>query len=73
SPDKQQMQYQDVKEVIMGEEETPLATYKAINKEEAEKQDKLERQIEHMGKMLSKLLENGQLSPSKKKQQHERQ
>ncbi|CAG8785662.1 12943_t:CDS:1, partial [Acaulospora morrowiae] len=43
------------------EEETPLATYKAINKEAAKRQDKLERQMEQMGKMLSKLLENGQL------------
>ncbi|CAG8725818.1 13823_t:CDS:1, partial [Acaulospora morrowiae] len=48
------------------EEETPLATYKAINKEMVERQDKLERQMEQMEKMLSELLKNGQLPSSKK-------
>ncbi|CAG8784972.1 8836_t:CDS:2, partial [Acaulospora morrowiae] len=45
---------------------------KAINKEAAERQGKLERQMEQIKKMLSKLLENGQLPSSKKRQQHER-
>ncbi|CAG8663692.1 1479_t:CDS:1, partial [Acaulospora morrowiae] len=66
------MQYQDAEEMGREEEETSLATYKAINKEVTEKQDKLEKQMEQMGKMLSKLLENSQLPPSKKRQQHER-
>ncbi|CAG8657491.1 5437_t:CDS:1, partial [Acaulospora morrowiae] len=52
------MQYQDAEEMGREEKETPLATYKAINKEAAERQNKLERQMEQMGKMLSKLLEN---------------
>ncbi|CAG8711753.1 5449_t:CDS:1, partial [Acaulospora morrowiae] len=71
--DEQQMQYQDAEEMGRKKEETFLTTYKAINKEATERQDKLERQMEQMEKMLSELLENGQLPPSKKRQQHERQ
>ncbi|CAG8524798.1 17153_t:CDS:2 [Acaulospora morrowiae] len=63
------MQYQDVEEVAMEEEETPLTIYKAIHKEAAERQDKLERQIEQMGKMLNKLLENGNMIPNNKSKQ----
>ncbi|CAG8793142.1 12320_t:CDS:1, partial [Acaulospora morrowiae] len=50
------------------EEEIPLTIYKAINDEVAEKQDKLEKQIEQMGKILTELLENGQAAIAKKKQ-----
>ncbi|CAG8783146.1 7992_t:CDS:1, partial [Acaulospora morrowiae] len=72
STNKQQMQYQDTEEMSREEEETPLAIYKAINKEAAKRQDKLERQMKQMGKILSELLENGQLPSNKKRQQHER-
>ncbi|CAG8755937.1 7823_t:CDS:2, partial [Acaulospora morrowiae] len=73
STDEQQMHYQDAEEMCRKEKETPLATYKAINKKVVERQDKLKRQIKQIEKILSELLENGQLSPSKKRQQHERQ
>ncbi|CAG8739071.1 967_t:CDS:1, partial [Acaulospora morrowiae] len=39
---EQQMQYQDAEEIGREKEEIPLATYKAINKEAVERQDKLE-------------------------------
>ncbi|CAG8689027.1 14498_t:CDS:1, partial [Acaulospora morrowiae] len=42
------------------EEEISLTTYKAINKEVAERQSKIEKQIKHMRRMLSELLENSQ-------------
>ncbi|CAG8774510.1 18707_t:CDS:2, partial [Acaulospora morrowiae] len=45
----------------------------AINDEVAERQDKIEKQIEHMGRMLSDLLENGQSAITKKRQQPQRQ
>ncbi|CAG8700684.1 6654_t:CDS:1, partial [Acaulospora morrowiae] len=41
-------------------EEIPLTAYKAINKEVAERQNKIEKQIEHMGRMLTELLKNSQ-------------
>ncbi|CAG8786525.1 9958_t:CDS:2, partial [Acaulospora morrowiae] len=53
-----QMQYQDAEEINIEKNEIPLATYKAINDEVAERQDKLEKQIEQMGRMLTELLEN---------------
>ncbi|CAG8737763.1 6846_t:CDS:1, partial [Acaulospora morrowiae] len=58
STDEQQIQYQDAEEMGREKEETPLATYKAINKKATERQDKLERQMEQMEKILSKLLKN---------------
>ncbi|CAG8739060.1 13385_t:CDS:1, partial [Acaulospora morrowiae] len=69
---EQQMQYQDAEEMGREEKEIPLATYKTINKKAAERQNKLERQMEQMGKMLSKLLENRQLPLNKKRQQNKR-
>ncbi|CAG8698916.1 299_t:CDS:1, partial [Acaulospora morrowiae] len=39
----------------------------AINDEVAERQDKLEKQIEQMERMLTDLLENGQSAITKKK------
>ncbi|CAG8786404.1 12089_t:CDS:1, partial [Acaulospora morrowiae] len=55
------------------EDKTPLTIYKAINNKVAERQDKLEEQIEHMGRILSELLENGQSAITKKRQQPQRQ
>ncbi|CAG8791392.1 8557_t:CDS:1, partial [Acaulospora morrowiae] len=46
----QQLQYQDAKEINTEEEEIPLTTYRAINEEVAERQNKIEKQIEHMGR-----------------------
>ncbi|CAG8440652.1 6082_t:CDS:1, partial [Acaulospora morrowiae] len=37
SSEEQQTQYQDAEEVVMDKKETPLATYKAINKKAAER------------------------------------
>ncbi|CAG8649561.1 5055_t:CDS:1, partial [Acaulospora morrowiae] len=51
------------------EEEIPLTTYKVINKEVAERQSKIEKQMEHMGRMLSELLKNSQAAVVKRKQQ----
>ncbi|CAG8753537.1 5275_t:CDS:1, partial [Acaulospora morrowiae] len=71
--EEQRTQYQDAEEMNIEEDEIPLTTYKAINDEVAERQDKLEKQIEHMGRMLTELLENGQSAITKKKQQSQRQ
>ncbi|CAG8788734.1 1462_t:CDS:1 [Acaulospora morrowiae] len=67
--EEQQTQYQDAEEMNIKEEEIPLTTYKAINDEVAERQDKLEKQIEQIGRMLMELLKNGQAAIVKKKQQ----
>ncbi|CAG8785958.1 8889_t:CDS:1, partial [Acaulospora morrowiae] len=48
------------------EDKIPLTTYKAINDEVAERQDKLKKQIEHIERILTELLENGQLAITKK-------
>jgi hypothetical protein len=66
---EQQTQYQDAEEMYIEENEIPLTTYKAINDEVAERQDKLEKQIESMGRMLAEVLENGQAASTKRKQQ----
>src|SRR5581483_7040005 len=71
--EEQQTQYQDAEEINIEKNEISLATYKAINDEVAERQDKLEKQIEQMGRMLTELLENGQAAITKKKQQSQRQ
>ncbi|CAG8749451.1 2966_t:CDS:1, partial [Acaulospora morrowiae] len=70
---KQQVQYQDAEEMNTEEDKTPLTTYKAINDEVVERQDKIEKQIEHMRRMLSDLLENSQSAITKKRQQPQRQ
>ncbi|CAG8591627.1 9762_t:CDS:2 [Acaulospora morrowiae] len=71
--EEQQTQYQNTEEINIEEEEIPLTTYKTINDEVVERQNKLEKQIEQMGRILTKLLENDQAAITKKKQQSQGQ
>ncbi|CAG8539597.1 5001_t:CDS:2 [Acaulospora morrowiae] len=60
--------WKDMEEINTEENEILLTVYKTINEEVVARQSRLEKQIEHMGRILIELLKNKQLTIIKKKQ-----